>query len=69
VWSVFRPVPAPEFEARARSHYPIPAGCSYWQHSEGTVWAQRAGRDVDHLWVWDGRKAELLEEAFTYWVW
>jgi hypothetical protein len=67
-WSVFPEVVAPAFEAKARAKYPIPDGCSYWQHSEGTMWAVNAGRGVDHLWRWDGLTPELLEEALTHWV-
>jgi hypothetical protein len=68
VWSVFRKVVAPAFEAEARAKYPIPDGCSYWQHSEGTMWAVNAGRGVDHLWRWNGQNPELLEEALPHWV-
>jgi hypothetical protein len=32
------------------------------------MWAVNAGRGVDHLWGWDGRKPELLEEAMSHWV-
>jgi hypothetical protein len=67
-WSFFRPELEPGFAAQARAKHPIPAGCSYWQHSEGTMWAVRAGRGVDHLWRWDGDKPELLEEAMSHWV-
>ncbi len=65
-WSFFRPEIEPGFEAEARAKYPIPAGCSYWQHTEGTLWAARAGRAADHLWRWDGHKPELLEEAMSH---
>ena len=68
VWSVFRKVIAPTFEAEARTKYPIPDGSTYWQHSEGTMWAVNAGRGGDHLWRWDGQTPELLEEALTHWV-
>lgn len=68
VWSYFRPEVEPGFAAAARAKHPIPADCSYWQHAEGTMWAVRAGRGVDHLWRWDGHKPELLEEAMSHWV-
>ena len=70
VWSYFRKVlePAFEAEAEAQAKYPIPDGSSYWQHSEGTLWAINAGRGVDHLWRWDDQNPELLEEALTHWV-
>lgn len=68
VWSRFLPEPEPDFATRARARHPIPATCSYWQHAEGTMWAPNAGRGVDHLWRWDGREPELLEEALTHWV-
>jgi hypothetical protein len=68
VWSFFRSEVEPAFAAQARAQYPIASGCCYWQHSEGTMWAVRAGRGVDHLWRWDGDKPELLEEAMSHWV-
>lgn len=64
-WSFFRPEVEPGFAAEARAKHPIPATCSYWQHSEGTMWAVNAGRGADHLWRWDGHKPELLEEAMA----
>jgi hypothetical protein len=68
VWSFFRPEVEPGFAAKARAKHPIPDGYSYWQHSEGTMWAVNAGRGGDHLWRWDGHKPELLEEAMSQWV-
>ncbi len=68
VWSRFHPELEPGFAAQARSKHPIPASSEYWQHAEGTMWAPNAGRGVDHLWCWDGRQPELLEEALTHWV-
>jgi hypothetical protein len=65
-WSFFRPEVEAGFAAAARAKHPIPAGCSYWQHSEGTMWAVNAGRGADHLWRWDGHKPELLEEAMSH---
>lgn len=59
-WSFFRAEPEPAFAARARAKYPLADGGSYWQHSEGTMWAVNAGRGVDHLWRWDGQQAVLL---------
>lgn len=67
-WSFFRPEIEAGIAAEARSKHPIPEGCSYWQHSEGTMWAVNAGRGGDHLWRWDGHKPELLEEAMSRWV-
>ena len=65
---VFRDQIDTEFQQQAEEQFPIPQGSSYWQHSEGTIWAQLAGRGGDHLWKWDGNEPELLEEAFTQWV-
>jgi hypothetical protein len=67
-WSFFRSEIDPDFAAEARARHPIPEGCIYWQHSEGTMWAVNAGRGADHLWRWDGHKPELLEEAMSQWV-
>jgi hypothetical protein len=67
-WSFFRPEVEAGFAAEARARHPIPADCSYWQHSEGTMWAVTAGRGADHLWRWDGHTPELLEEAMSRWV-
>ena len=49
VWSFIRPALPPDLARRARSAYPIPAGCSYWLHSEGTCWAPNTGRGAEHL--------------------
>jgi hypothetical protein len=68
VWSRFRERVEPEFEKKAKQEHPLPPGCTYWQHTEGTMWGKLAGRGGDHLWQWDGTKPELLEEAFTHWV-
>jgi hypothetical protein len=68
VWSFFCPEVEPAFEAEARAKHPIPDGCGYWQHCEGTMWAVNAGRGGDHLWRWDGHKPELLEQAMSQWV-
>jgi hypothetical protein len=68
VWSFFRPELEPGFAAEAQAKYPIPDGCSYWQHSEGTMWAANAGRGGDHLWRWDGHEPGILEEAMSQWV-
>jgi hypothetical protein len=68
VWSYFRDSLESEFHQKAEEEYPISEESSYWQHSEGTMWADLAGRGVDHLWRWDGNGPELLEEAFTNWV-
>lgn len=67
-WSFFREQLDPEFAAEARVKHPIPAGCSYWQHTEGTMWAANAGLGGDHLWQWNGQEPELLEEAMRRWV-
>jgi hypothetical protein len=66
-WSFFCPDIEPEFAAEARAKHPIPVGCGYWQHSEGTLWAVNAGRGIAHLWRWDGHEPELLEEAMSHW--
>ncbi|MBW6454624.1 MAG: hypothetical protein K0A98_01950 [Trueperaceae bacterium] len=63
VWSRFLPELEPDFAAQARSRHAIPASSAYWQHGEGTMWAPNAGRGGDHLWRWDGRPPDLLEEA------
>jgi hypothetical protein len=67
-WSVFREPVDPEFAKRASEQYPLAAGACYWQHSEGTVWGEPAGRGVDHLWSWNGTQLDLLEEAFDSWI-
>ncbi len=68
VWSFFRSAVEPTLETKARTKYPLRKGCIYWQHSEGTLWGLNAGRGGDHLWRWDGHTPELLEEAFSQWV-
>jgi hypothetical protein len=67
-WSFFQPKVDPAIEREAGAKYPLPKGCAYWQHSEGTMWAANAGRGVNHLWQWDGSEPTLLEEAFSHWV-
>lgn len=68
VWSYFHTRIEDAMEAEARMKYPLPNGCEYWVHSEGTMWAENAGRGGEHLWKWDGREATLLEEAISSWV-
>lgn len=48
--------------------YPLPPGGKYWQHQEGTLWGPLAGRGGDHLWIWDGNEATLVEEAMIRWI-
>lgn len=68
-WSLYRATPDQEFLARAQERYPLEQATeTYWQHSEGTMWAKNVGRGVDHLWKWDGNEPQLLEEAFYHWV-
>ncbi len=67
-WSAFKDGVESSIEEEAKSKFPIPVDCSYWQHSEGTLWGVNCGRGVDHLWQWDGQKPELLEEAISHWV-
>jgi len=64
VWSRFCDPIEKNFLKSAQATFPIDAGNSYWQHSEGTLWAPQAGRGVDHLWLWNEKEPELLEEAF-----
>ena len=64
VWSSFCDPIEKGFLKAAQAAFPITAGNSYWQHSEGTLWAPQAGRGVDHLWSWNEKEPELLEEAF-----
>ena len=68
VWSRFLPNLEAGFAEQARVRYPIPASSEFWQHAEGTMWGVNAGRGGDHLWRWNGREPELLEEAMTGWV-
>jgi hypothetical protein len=68
-WSYFHTSPDQEFLAQAQEQYPLDDEAeTYWQHVEGTMWGQQAGRGVDHLWKWDGKEPLLLEEAFSHWV-
>lgn len=68
-WSYFAPRPNQEFLAQCQEQYPLDDETeTYWQHVEGTMWGQQAGRGADHLWKWDGKEPLLLEEAFSHWV-
>ncbi len=66
-WSAFRQALESSVEEEARRTFPIPEDASYWQHSEGTMWAVNCGLGVEHLWQWDGQSPELLEEAISHW--
>ena len=68
VWSRFLPNVDAGITEQARARYPIPSSSEYWQHAKGTMWGVNAGRGVNHLWRWDGREMELLEEAMAGWV-
>jgi len=67
-WSAFQVAIEPEFQKKAIQKYPSGDKGAFRQHSEGTMWAVRAGRGVDHLWKWQIGAPELLEEAFSSWV-
>lgn len=67
-WSVFRAEVSADLAASAFAKYPLPTGCVYWTHSEGTRWGVNAARGCDHLWRWDGTEPKLLEEAISQWV-
>jgi len=64
-WSYFRSELDPQLADEAKAKYPLPPECRYWQHTEGTLWADNAGQEVDHLWCWDGHQPKLLEEAMS----
>lgn len=65
-WSYFAPLGA-ETEKKA-DEYILEAGESYWLHKEGTMCGQLFGRGSDHLWKWNGKEPELLQEALDQWV-
>jgi len=65
-WSFFT---APDLEeVRRAAKYPLAVGDTYWLHKEGTMCGPLFGRGGDHLWKWNGREPELLEECFNQWV-
>lgn len=51
----------PEYVAKLRTEYPIPDGCSYWRHSEGTYSGSLSSRCVTQLWYWDGETPTIIE--------
>ena len=65
-WSFFAPVDADT--AKKAEKYPCSEGESLWLHKEGTMCGNLFGRGGDHLWKWNGREPELLEEALNQWV-
>jgi hypothetical protein len=66
IWSFFAPVD--EEMAKKAVKYPCSEGESLWLHKEGTMCGHLFGRGGDHLWKWNGREPELLEEAVNQWV-
>jgi hypothetical protein len=65
-WSFFAPVDV-DSTKKAKKHQ-ISKGESLWLHKDGTMCGQLFGRGADHLWKWNGREPELLEECFNQWV-
>jgi hypothetical protein len=65
-WSFFAPVDA-DTAKKAKKH-PCSEGEFLWLHKEGTMCGHLFGRGGDHLWKWNGREPELLEEAVNQWV-
>jgi hypothetical protein len=65
-WSFFGPVDE-ETEKEAEK-YQCSEGESLWLHKEGTMCGNLFGRGGDHLWKWNGRDAELLEEGMNQWI-
>jgi hypothetical protein len=65
-WSYFTTLDADTLQRAAK--YPLAPGETYWLHKEGTMCGQLFGRGGDHLWKWNGKKPELLEECFNQWV-
>ena len=65
-WSYFTTLDADTLQRAAK--YPLAPGETYWLHKEGTMCGQLFGRGGDHLWKWNGKEPELLEECFNQWV-
>ena len=65
-WSFFAPVDVET--AKKAEKYHCSEGESLWLHKEGTMCGQLFGRGGDHLWKWNGREPELLEEGMNQWV-
>jgi hypothetical protein len=62
-WSSFRDADA-ETLARARSlGHSLDPALQHRAHVTGTLWAQRCGAGLDHLWAWDGTNLRLIQEA------
>jgi len=51
----------------AQSH-PLATGESYYIHAVESVMGPLFARGMKHLWKWDGKKLELLEEGWRTWV-
>ena len=52
-----------EYLARVRAEHPIPEGCSYWRHSEGSGSGPLASRCETQFWCWDGGTPTMIEGA------
>ncbi len=63
-WSYFRPLDE-EFLARAQQSFPGVKAEEYRIHTVGDLWGERCGGEDNHLWRWNGREMELLEELFS----
>ena len=53
----------PEYLAQVRAEHPIPDGCIYWRHSEGSWSGPLASRCVTQFWCWDGKTPTVIEGA------
>ena len=56
-----------ELTELAKSH-PLATGESYYIHAVESVMGPLFVRGVKHLWKWDGKKLDLLEEGWRMWV-
>ena len=58
-WTLKENVDGPD-DKRIRQRYSIPPGSSYWVVDAGVQWGGLAGGVDEHVWRWDGERADFL---------
>ena len=63
-WSGVLPVRHPRGLLESARRKSLPSGSSWWIHHEGILWGPQCGKELHHLWEWDGSECRLLHESF-----
>jgi hypothetical protein len=63
-WSYFKPIDEDLLEL-AQERYPQIDPAEFRIHTSGDMWGERCGGGADHLWRWNGKSMELIEESYS----